>query len=384
MNSRTQSTQPALLLLGSRMEAGGRQRSLLDQTRWFYQNNHRVVLAFLYDAEGLYTHWQSKVPVPLSNLKAYQPDGLTLANAFFGLRGLVRTAQMVAIGEFDAMLACGSEAALTGLPVAWLGNVRTRIAVYSDRPSHPRRYANAVNKLAKCLVVDSRRAGEEAVELGVSPHKIVHISPGINPAEETNPHPFRTRWGLDFKEDCPLVMVSGRMDARSGYAGLLRALPQVHASAPDAGFALLGEGSLRPGLIEQARKNGLNDYVRFPGQAMPEGQLLAAADIYLALPGTQPAAFHLLQVLSMGKPVIAINVDGADEVIEHGQNGLLVPPDDDIALAEALAHLLADDALRGRLAAEGRERVLQDYTLDRMCAAYAALLDPAYDLEGAV
>ncbi len=114
---------------------------------------------------------------------------------------------------------------------------------------------------------------------------------------------------------------------------------------------------------------------------MPEGRLLAAADLYLSLPGAGPAAFHLLRVLGMGKPVIAMNVDGAGEVIEHGVNGLLVSPDDETALAEALAQALEDDSLRSRLAAEGRERVQRDYTLDRMCAAYAALLDPAFELE---
>jgi hypothetical protein len=56
-NSGKQSTKPAILLLGSRMVSGGRQRVLLDQTRWFHQGGHRVVLAFLYDAEGLYAYW---------------------------------------------------------------------------------------------------------------------------------------------------------------------------------------------------------------------------------------------------------------------------------------------------------------------------------------
>ncbi len=383
MNSGTQSAKPGILLLGSRMESGGPQRSLLDQARWFYQNNHRVVLAFLYDAESLYGRWQPKVPMPLGNLKTRRPDGSRLANAGRGLRGAVRIAQMVAIGEFDAVLACGAEAVLTGLPVAWLGKVRTRIAVYTGRPKQTRRYVKTVNKLAKCLVVDSQRAGEEAVELGVRPEKIVRIPPGITPAEETNPHPFRTRWDLDFSEDCPLVMVSGRMDYRSAYPSLLRALPRVHARVPSAGFALLGEGSLRPGLIEEARKTGINEYVRFPGRTVREDQLLAAADIYLALPGTQVATYHLLKVLSLGKPVIAVDADGAGEVIEPGVNGLLAPPDDEEALAGALVMLLEDGALRARLAAEGRSCVQRDYTLDRMCAAYAALLDPAYELQGA-
>ncbi len=254
MNSRTQSTKPAILLLGSQMEMGGQQRSLLDQTRWFYQRGHRVVLAFLHDAEGLYTRWQSKTPVPLINLKAFAPGALRLTNAFRALSGLVRASQMVAIGEFDALLACGPGASLLGLPVAWLGNVRTRIAIYSGLPSNPRLYAFLINKLANWLVVDSKRGGEEAASLGIRPEKIVYIPPGIVPAEETNPHPFRTRWDLDFSEDCLLVVVTGQMGARSGYHHLLRAISRMHDRVPSARFVLLGEGSLRPGFIEQARK----------------------------------------------------------------------------------------------------------------------------------
>ncbi len=380
-NSGKQSTQPAILLLGSRMELGSRQRSLLDQTRWFYQGGHRVVLAFLYDAEGLYAYWQSKVPVPLGNLKAYVPGGMGLANAFRGAGGMVSVAQMVAIGEFDALLACGPGAALMGLPLAWLGNVRTRIAIYTDRPANPRLYAGLINKLARWLVVDSLRDGEEAISLGILPEKIVHVPPGISPAEETNPHPYRTRWDLDFSEDCLLVVVTGSMGARSGYHSLLRAISLVHQRAPGAGFVLLGEGSLRPGFIEEARKTGISDYVRFPDASMPEGRMLAAADLYLALPGSGQAVYHLLKAQSLGKPVIAVNVEGAGEIIEHGVNGLLVPPDNEGALTEALAQLLEDGRLRDRLAAEGQARVRQEYNLDRMCSAYAALLDPAFSLE---
>ncbi len=383
MNSGTQNTQPPVLLLGSRMESGGRQRSLLDQTRWFYQNGHRVVLAFLYDGEGLYARWQSKVPVPLSNLKAFLPGASGLTNALRILRGLVRIAQTIAIGEFDALLACGPGAALLGLPLARLGNIRTRIAIYSDRPANPRLYASLVNKLARCLVVDSQRDSQEAAALGIRPEKIVHIPPGIALTPETNPHPFRIRWDLDFSEDSPLVVVDGWMGPRGGFPGLLRALPLVHERHPDVGFVLLGQGSLRPGLIEEARKTGLSAYVRFPSPSLGKDRLLAASDLYLSLPRPGPAAYHLLKVLGTGKPVIAVDAGGAAEVIEHGVNGLLVPPGNEAALVAALAQMLDDPALRARLAVAGRERVLRDYTLDRMCAAYAALLDPAFEWEAA-
>ena len=86
----------------------------------------------------------------------------------------------------------------------------------------------------------------------------------------------------------------------------------------------------------------------------------------------------LLEALGMGAAVVATRVEGVDEVITDGENGLLIAPEDAAGLAEALLRLLEDTQLRGKLSRAGQDCVRAQYTVDTMCAQYARWLIPAF------
>jgi glycosyltransferase involved in cell wall biosynthesis len=143
---------------------------------------------------------------------------------------------------------------------------------------------------------------------------------------------------------------------------------------------LVGDGPDRASRERAARAGGLAERVRFLG-SLPRDEVAAclrAADVAVvpSVPTRDgrrvgiPVA--LMEAAASGKPVVASRLSGIPEAIENGAEGLLVPPGDAEALAQALATLAADPELRRRFGAAARERMLRDFDLARNARTLAA------------
>jgi glycosyltransferase involved in cell wall biosynthesis len=129
---------------------------------------------------------------------------------------------------------------------------------------------------------------------------------------------------------------------------LLRALVAV----PDATLTLVGDGADRPSLEALASELGVTARVRFLG-ARPRKEvlgLMAAADAVVLTSAWENFPHGLVEALAMGTPVVATRVGGVPEIVADGENGLLVPPGDPAAFADAVNRLLEGAELRARLA----------------------------------
>ena len=159
-----------------------------------------------------------------------------------------------------------------------------------------------------------------------------------------------------------LVVAVGRMVRLKGFHLLVRALPSVDA---DVRLLICGEGPERPALQRLAKRLGVSDRVDLPGW-VPEAQKLGILASCLAY--AQPSHFEAfglaaLEALAMGAPVIATQIGGLPEVV--GDAGLLVPPNDPSALAEAINRLHRDPSARARLAMNAPKRA-DNYSWDRV------------------
>ena len=118
--------------------------------------------------------------------------------------------------------------------------------------------------------------------------------------------------------------------------------------------------------------------VRFVGEVQDVTPYLHSADVFALPSATEGLSGALLEALASGLPVIATSVGGAPDIIQHLENGYLIPPDDVDALKLALQTLLSDSALRARLGENGRRRVASAFSLelvaDRLAGLYRALL----------
>ncbi|HVU79690.1 MAG TPA: glycosyltransferase [Gaiellaceae bacterium] len=147
----------------------------------------------------------------------------------------------------------------------------------------------------------------------------------------------------------------GRLTEQKDLPTLLDALAQVDG----AELELVGDGPERAGLEEQARRLNLDGRVRFVGALPRDGVLrhLAGARAAVLSSAWENLPHAAVEALAVGTPVVSTAVGGVPEVVRDGENGLLVPPRDPAALAGALRRVLADDALRDRLAGGARPSV---------------------------
>lgn len=164
-----------------------------------------------------------------------------------------------------------------------------------------------------------------------------------------------------------------------GHDVLLRAVPRVLASVPDAKFVLVGRGwgvdgaRYEESLKELAASLGVAHAVLFPGERSDVPDVLASFDVSVHcslsdnLGGT-------VESLLMEKPMVVSDARGFADTVLHEETGLVVPKDDPEALADAIVRLLGDRRLAMRLGRNGRARMLSRFTLAHTVAATEALL----------
>jgi len=154
------------------------------------------------------------------------------------------------------------------------------------------------------------------------------------------------------------ILFVGRLEKRKGLGYLISACGRVKQSFPNFRLIIVGPGTrLRGGYARQVKNLNLCDNVVFTdfisNVELPE--YYRSADIFCA-PATGGESFGviLLEAMASSKPVVASNIEGYASVLTHGEEGLLVPPRDEAALAEALLVLINDKSLRDKMGAKGR------------------------------
>ena len=177
----------------------------------------------------------------------------------------------------------------------------------------------------------------------------------------------------------PTIAAVGRLVEKKGFGDLVDAVALLRDRGRAPAVDLVGTGPLADELARQVDRLGLRDVVRLRG-ALPQDEVRrvvgsAAAFAAPCVVGTDgnrdglPTV--LLEAMALGTPCVATPVTGIPEVLDDDRTGLLVPERDPQALAGALDRLLADPALRTRLAAAARRRIDADFDARRQAAAVA-------------
>jgi glycosyltransferase involved in cell wall biosynthesis len=167
----------------------------------------------------------------------------------------------------------------------------------------------------------------------------------------------------------PVILTVGRWAASERYKGaddLIRAVARLRPAFPTLSLVAVGGGDDLPRLKKIASDLNVSAAVHFlEGISRRElSACYARADIF-ALPSTgEGFGFVFLEAMAFGKPLVGARAGGATDLIEDGVNGLLVPPHDQGALAQAIERLLRDDSLRATLGQKGAEIVRRKYRFE--------------------
>jgi len=188
---------------------------------------------------------------------------------------------------------------------------------------------------------------------------------------------FRKRVSLPDEE--PFFLGVGRFVHEKGFDLLLEAFCSVARLRPDIHLVLLGEGTEERALRAQAHRLGIEESVTFL-PSISRRLVVEAMQTCMAVvvPSRREALGVVnLEAMAAGRPVVAAAVGGIPEVVSHGENGLLVPPEDPAALAAAMLELAASADLRKKLGAAGRRQAMTRHTWAAAASDFLACYDGA-------
>jgi glycosyltransferase involved in cell wall biosynthesis len=160
-----------------------------------------------------------------------------------------------------------------------------------------------------------------------------------------------------------------------GQRHLVAAAAQVVREIPDARFLIVGDGELRDTLQHQIASLGLERHVQLTGFRADALGLIKSLDLFVMSSITEGLGSVLLEAMACERAVVATRAGGIPEVVEDGATGLLVPPQDEAALAAAIVRLLQDPEARRHFGTAGRARVLGEFSVERMVERLARIYE---------
>jgi phosphatidylinositol alpha-mannosyltransferase len=174
----------------------------------------------------------------------------------------------------------------------------------------------------------------------------------------------------------PRLLFLGRLDPRNGLGIILDAMPSILRRRPDAQLVVAGDGPLRAYYERRARP--LGDKVRFLGHVNGERpELYGTADLYVCPTSKASFGVTLLEAMACATPIVASDITGFRELIDRGDEAVLVPPDDARAWADTAVALLDNPEQRRRMGAAGRVKAARyawPDVADRVFAQYTRVL----------
>jgi len=285
-------------------------------------------------------------------------------------------------GEYDLLHTHEYKGNLTGGWSAWRLGVPSVASVrgYTDRTLLLRIYKwldlAVTLRLFTRIVAVSEAMCRQVLRAGYPAWRVLTLH---NAVDATTFSLDRLQLGALVREefgcttDHLLVCAVGRLSPEKGHGFLLAAFREVVTAVPEARLVLVGDGPLHPRLQAQATGCGLSDYVIFAGYRDDVEAIIAASDL-LVMPSLREGFGNpIIEAMALSRPVIASRVDGIVEIVRDGQTGLLLPPGDPGALAQAIINLLTDPQARERMGFQGRQVALREFSVERLADNLAGL-----------
>jgi glycosyltransferase involved in cell wall biosynthesis len=224
-----------------------------------------------------------------------------------------------------------------------------------------------------CFITASEAIRQMLIGDGIEPSRTVTVHEGIDVEHVLAAPPVNVHEGLFLPHHAPLVCAVGALVPHKGHRHLIDAAHLVVRDIPDARFVIFGEGELRDHLEHVIRDHHLQKHVLLPGFRSDVLGCIKACDLFVMSSVTEGLGTSLLDAMACSKAIIGSRTGGIPEVVADGQTGVLVPPRDHRALAEAMVRLLTDEHQREQMGRAGFARVQARFTVEKMVAGTLAV-----------
>jgi glycosyltransferase involved in cell wall biosynthesis len=217
-----------------------------------------------------------------------------------------------------------------------------------------------------CFICASDAVRRMLVADGIPAARTVTVHEGIDLGHVDAAPPADLHSELWLPHNSPIVGNVAALVPHKGQRHLIEAATIVIKKVPDARFVIAGEGELRPALERLIKEHHLEKHVFLAGFRPDVLSVHKSFDIFVMSSVTEGLGTSLLDAMACAKPIVATTAGGMPEVVADGRTGLLVPPRDHGAMAEALIKLLSDSSLRAEMGAAGLARVRERFSAERM------------------
>ena len=225
-------------------------------------------------------------------------------------------------------------------------------------------------RLSDRVVANSRGLAREAKEVFGLSSDVAAIYNGID-ADDVRRKSRELAAHEWFGEDVPVMLAIGAHKKQKGFVHLMKAVEIVNRTRL-VRLMIMGGGNKKE-LAALSRELGMEDRTDFPDAVPNPFPFMLGADVFVCSSLYEGFSNVILEAMALGKPVISTDHrHGANEIIEDGKNGILVPSRDPESMAGAILKVLGDAGLRERLGAEAKKRS-EDFSKDRMISEYEEL-----------
>ncbi|MEU1852532.1 glycosyltransferase [Streptomyces sp. NPDC019990] len=296
---------------------------------------------------------------------------------------LWRLLRLVRRERFTVVHTHSAKGGFLGRLAAWL--CRTPVVVHTfhglsfhDRMPPVRRgvyrfLERVTRRCAHRFVAVAPRVAREVVEEHLAPPGSVRVVPSAVELARI-PGAFRpaARQALGVPPGTPLIGTVGRIDAQKAPFDFVRMAATVQQTYPDTAFVMIGDGPLAEEVRRLAAELGVP--VGLTGHRPEAAELVAGLDVFVITSLYEGLGRALTEALAAARPVVATAVNGVPDLVEHGATGLLARPDDPEGAAAAVGWLLEHPEEAAEMGRQGRDRVLEAFAPEDMCAS----LDTCY------
>jgi len=229
---------------------------------------------------------------------------------------------------------------------------------------------------AHAWVGNTRGICDYLIQHGLPAQRVFHIGNFVEPGAPLGvTEQAMHRHALGLPHDAWVVSAVGRLHPNKGMADLLDAfqlLPAQLAGRP-LHLAIAGDGPLRAALHQHAAQLGISDRVHWLGWQADPAPIYRSADVFVCPSRHEPLGNVILEAWAQGVAVVSTRSQGAQELIEHGVDGVLTPLEDAAAMAGAIRALIGDESACSKLAVQAHHKLEQQFSEAGIVGEYTAL-----------
>lgn len=208
-------------------------------------------------------------------------------------------------------------------------------------------------RFTDCIITLTAQERKDHRDMKIAPDerfRIIHSGVDLDIFSRTFVNPDDMKRELGIPEGAFVIGTIGRLTPVKGQRYLVEAAPEIVAACPDTVFVILGQGELLCDLRKRAAALKVEKSFFFPGWRADPARVMTAFDIFVMPSLNEGMGKVIVEAMACAKPIVAGRTGGIPDLIRDGQNGILVPPADAEALAQAVIGLRRDEKMRAQIA----------------------------------